>query len=258
MEWEGQSSYHSLQLSAEKKYGRGLRIRGNYVWSKSIDDGSSIIGADASNAGRARQNPFDKLSERGLSSFHVGHRFTLNYSYDLPFGNNLTGVSQAFLGGWQLGGIVKVAQGPWFTAAVSGNASRSNVRSDRPNFAPGANSNPILGTPDRYFDTSAFEPVPRGPNGEGFFGNVGRNTIRAPGLATFDMSLSKNIPVSRVSEGFNVQFRAEFFNLFNRPNFAHPARNVFNASGRAVGSAGRIDRTVTSSRQIQLALKVLF
>ena len=266
--WEGQSSYHSLQLSAEKTYGRGLRIRGNYVWSKSIDDGSSVIGADASNAGRARQNPFDKLSERGLSSFHVAHRFTLNYSYDLPFGNNLTGAARAFLGGWQLGGIVKVAQGPWFTAAVSGDASGSRINSDRPNFAPGANSNPIegttagcagvaagqqLGTPDLYFDPCAFEPQPRG-----FFGNVGRNTVRAAGLANVDLSLSKNIPVSRISEGFNVQFRAELFNLFNKANFAHPSRNVFSSRGSVLGSVGTINRTVTSSRQLQIALKLLF
>ena len=267
--WEGNSSYHSLQLSAERAYGSGLRIRGNYVWSKSLDDGSSVIGADAGNADRARQNPYDKSSERGLSSFHVGQRFTLNFSYDLPFGNNLTGASRAILGGWQLGGIAKLAEGPWFTAELgSFDRSGSRVVADRPDVVPGMNSNSIagttsgcagvaagqqLGTPDLYFDPCAFALQERG-----FYGTAGRNTIRAAGLSNFDLSISKEFPVSSVSEEFGIQFRAELFNLFNSANFAHPARVVFDRRGNVVGSVGTINRTVTSSRQLQIGLKVLF
>jgi hypothetical protein len=89
-------------------------------------------------------------------------------------------------------------------------------------------------------------------------GNAGRNELVGPGLATFDFSLFKSIPVKRISENFNVQFRAEFFNLFNRPNFLPPLDNIslFNQSGGSVGGAGQIDATSTTSREIQFGLKL--
>jgi hypothetical protein len=120
----------------------------------------------------------------------------------------------------------------------------------RPDLAPGANNNPILGSPDRYFDPAAFTlPEP------GFYGNLGRNTLTGPGLANVDVSLNK---LFRLTEAASLQFRAEAFNIFNHPNFAIPSqRTVFNSSG-AVGSAGRITSTTTPARQLQLGLKLTF
>jgi len=91
-------------------------------------------------------------------------------------------------------------------------------------------------------------------------GNVGRNSVIGPGLATFDFSLFKNNYIKRISESFNVQFRAEFFNLLNRPNFAAPINNstFFDSNGNPVGGAGAVDHTSTTAREIQLALKVIW
>ncbi len=119
-----------------------------------------------------------------------------------------------------------------------------------PNLRTGANNNPILGGPDRYFDPQVFELPPAG-----FYGNLGRNTTIGPGLVNLDFALAKNFPLH---EEARLQFRVETFNLFNRANFAIPQRRVLTATGATIGNAGRITSTTTSSRQIQFALKLTF
>ena len=113
--------------------------------------------------------------------------------------------------------------------------------------------NTVLGGPDRYFDATAFDPGPRG-----FYGNVPRNALIAPGLINFDLSLQKNTSIASISENFELQFRAEFFNAFNRVNFGAPVADAIDSRGNTVGSAGRISDTATTARQIQLGLKVVF
>ena len=123
--------------------------------------------------------------------------------------------------------------------------------SERPDLRPGANNNPVLGGPDRYYDPNAFVLQPAG-----FFGNLGRSTVIGPGVANVDIGLVKETPFR---EGRAVQFRAELFNAFNRANFGAPVQVVFgNASGLPAGNAGRITSTATTSRQIQFALKFVF
>ena len=112
-----------------------------------------------------------------------------------------------------------------------------------------------MGGPDLYFDPCAFELPERG-----FFGNLGRNTVIGPSLTTFDFSLIKN---TSITEGTNLQFRAEFFNIANTPNFANPAgrrggQRVFDRNGRSLRTPGEISNTVTSARQIQFGLKLIF
>jgi hypothetical protein len=107
-----------------------------------------------------------------------------------------------------------------------------------------------LGTPDLYYDPCAFELPPAG-----FFGDVARSTVRGPGIAMWSLGLFKNFTIG---ERVGVQFRTEFFNLANRANFAHPAILLFQTSGEYRGTAATIDRTVTTSRQIQFALKFTF
>ncbi len=111
-------------------------------------------------------------------------------------------------------------------------------------------TNPVLGGPDRYFDTAAFA-LPAA----GFYGNLGRNTLIGPGLAMVDVSLNKRF---RLSERLNLQFRTEMFNSLNHPNFAIPSQRTVCSSSGPVGSAGRITSTLTSSRQLQLGLKLVF
>ena len=192
----------------------------------------------------------------------------MNFTYDVPW-RNPSGLSGKLLGGWQLGGIVTVQSGVSFTAATGFNRSRDLNRNapDRPNLKPGASNNPTsgstagcpgiapapLGGPDRYLDPCVFELPPAG-----FYGNLGRNTLIGPGLASVDFTLTK---VTSVTERLKADFRAEFFNLLNRANFDQPVRGgalIFAANGQTLGSAGRIRATVTTSRQIQFGLKLLF
>ncbi len=112
-------------------------------------------------------------------------------------------------------------------------------------------SNPVLGGPDLYFDPTQFAPVT-----PGYFGNLGRNTLITPGLATFDLGLSKAFPVYGGRR--SLQFRTEIFNLFNRANFGTPNTSIINSSGAPNPSVGRITSTRTTARQIQVGLRFIF
>ena len=114
---------------------------------------------------------------------------------------------------------------------------------------PGGNNNPVLGGPDKYFDETQFVLQPTG-----YYGNLGRNTLRIPGVATVDFSMVKK---TALAEGTELQFRAEIFNIFNRANFGQPTEVLFRSSGSR-RTAGRITSTTTTSRQIQFALKITF
>ena len=155
-----------------------------------------------------------------------------------------------------MNGILSASSGLPFTISVSDNTSgdASNRDSDRPNLVPGRSNNPVLGNVEQWYDPSAFELPAKGPNGETFYGNLGRNTVEGPGLTTFDFSLVKNF---NISETNSLIFRAEFFNIFNHANFGLPARFGFSASGVA-GNAGRITDLTTASRQIQFGLRYTF
>jgi hypothetical protein len=120
----------------------------------------------------------------------------------------------------------------------------------RPDMLPGASNNPVLGGPNRYFDPSLFVVQRRG-----FYGNLGRNTLITPGLAQVDLSLIKGFTVR---EGQRIEFRSEFFNVFNRANFGYPSTGLFNSSGARLAAAGRITSTSTTARQVQFALKYTF
>ncbi|MBI4456672.1 MAG: TonB-dependent receptor [Acidobacteria bacterium] len=250
------SFYHGMQLSVVKRLSGGLQFQGSYAWSRCLDDGSQVVG-DFSGQGWNPQDPDDvKGSNRGLCNHHVGQNLSSNFVYNFPTLGR-SGVAQKMLDGWQMNGIVTVASGaalqPSLGSLVDWNRDldRTGDNPERPNVKSGRSNNPVLGGPDKYFDPTAFE-LP----GQGFYGNMGRNTIIGPGVATFDFSLTKN---TSIAEGKNVQFRTEVFNLFNRANFGSPALSIFSdAQGNFVNGVGRISSTSTTSRQIQLGLKFLF
>ncbi len=187
-----------------------------------------------------------------------------NYSYQVPLGKGWSGVPRRVASGWELSGIFTAQRGQPFSvmagvpaplAAFLGGATGNGTRS--PNSVAGRSmSSIILGGVNQYFDPSAFTPP--GPRE---LGNTGRNTLVGPNLVRWDFSLLKNIPFK---ERYNLQFRAELFNIFNHPNFAGPAATVsnnvlFTASGSQVGSATAIANTLKGNwRQIQLALRLTF
>lgn len=258
-ETTGDSWYNAFVLGLERRFDSGLQFQASYTYGKSIDVHSAVFAAEfTGGSARTPLDPDDHQRDKALSDFDVRHNFSFGYVYELPFGPgkpfgaNLQGLPKVLLAGWQVNGIVSLASGSPRLIQNTHDQSRhlagDTSGHDRPDLVPGASNNPVLGGPDRYFDVSAFrlqEP--------GVLGTVGRNTLIGPGVATVDLSLVKNIAVA---ESRMVQFRAEFFNLLNRPNFGSPNTEVFtDASGVPSGSAGRIRTTTTTSRQIQFALR---
>ena len=251
----GHSEYNSLQLSAQKRFSQRYQLQASYTLAKSMDNLQAQLNADVNNASVYPQDPYDRDIDWARSDFDVRHVFQTNFVWDLPGRDG-----SALLDGWQFNGIVTLRSGVPFTAALGGtNWSRSGNTSgeDRPNLKPGVNPDAIvLGDPDRYFDTSAFVLPPQGT-----FGNAGRNTLTGPSYAMTNVSFVKNTRIGALGSGGQLQLRLELFNLLNRANFATPDRVVFAAASpteTALPTAGRITRTVTSARQVQVAAKVLF
>jgi hypothetical protein len=245
---DAQSFYNALQVSFDRRFSRGLQLRANYIYSKSVDDGSITITQGGDND--MTQDPDDRRAERGLSNYDLRQYFVTFLNYDVPDFRGPAWLTR----GWQFNAISTLASGNPFSVLVGFDRARAKFQAgtspQRPDLAVGSGNNPILGGPDRYFDPSAFV-LPEA----GFFGNLGRNTLIGPGLFTIDLSVNKRF---QPSERMTVQFRVEMFNALNRPNFSIPSqRTVFSSSG-AVGSAGRITSTQTSARQLQLGVKVIF
>jgi hypothetical protein len=242
IESQANSIYHSLQARFDQRLWNGLSLLASYTFSKSIDDASNFF----SSAGDSNfpQNSNDLSAERGLSNFDIRNRFTLSYAYDLPIAKG-----HRWVGGWQSFGVLTFQSGRPLTVLLLRDFDNSNTgqtdilggSNDRPNAVSNPNlSNP---TPGEWFNTAAFVIPPFG-----HFGNEGRNIVEGPGLATVDFSIVKN---TRLAERLNTQFRAEFFNLLNHPNFDLPDNFVGSPTFGQVVSA-------EPARRIQFGLKFLF
>jgi hypothetical protein len=246
------SNYNSLQVRFQQRLVSGLSILSSYTWSKSIDNASSFF----SSAGDPNfpQDSFNTAGERGRSNFDVRHRLSLSYGYDFPCGKSRTfiansGFLSTLLAGWQTFGILSLQSGRPFTVALLSDIDNSNT--GRSTLGFGANDRPNVvgkaelseGTPERWFNTSAFAfPA------FGSFGDAGRNILDGPGFANFNMSLMKT---TRLREGLDLQLRAEAFNLFNHPNFNLPDNFLGSPTFGRILSAG-------SPRHIQFGAKLLF
>jgi hypothetical protein len=242
---EGNSSYNSLQLDVTRRLSRGLEFRGNYTWSKNLDMNSALTGAQANNQAQMVMDRNDVRRDWGPSALNAAHQVSLSARYELPLGRG------RLTGGWQLNGITTLLSGFPITPQVGSNRSGDgDTRNpDRPSLNPGFTGPVIEGTPNQWFNPSAFVLPPAGT-----FGNAGRGILTGPGLANLDLSLFKNIPVT---EQVNLQIRAEFFNALNRANFGTPNAIVF-SNGLPSSTAGLITSTATTSRQIQFGMKLTF
>ncbi|OFW29760.1 MAG: hypothetical protein A3J28_18185 [Acidobacteria bacterium RIFCSPLOWO2_12_FULL_60_22] len=265
---DANSFYHSFSASFDQRFAAGFSGQVSYTFSRSIDDFSNSIGStDFSNDGQGPfRDAFDPPNDaRGLSAFDVRQTLVVSFTYELPWRKGgrwpLSGLAEGILGGWSVNGLASMAGGPPFEPVGSRSASlrtRSvwgELDTKPPNVVAGAKINSVHPqNPDRYFDPTSFAlPEP------GYFGNLGRNTLIGPGRATVDFSLAKQMALTPISEDFRIQFRAEFFNLFNRSNFSLPGTTLFDPRSFAYRpDVGRISSTRGSSRQIQFALKVLF
>ena len=254
---QGNSSYHSLQIDVTRRLASGLQFRTNYTWSKSLDLNSGLTGAQSNNQAQMLMDRTNLKRDWGPSALNAPHQASLSGHYELPFGkgrhwaSGVSGVRDRLISGWQMNAIATLLSGFPFTPLVGANRSgNGDTRNpDRVSLNPAFSGPVILEDPNQWYNPNAFvRPA------AGTFGNLGRGVFTGPGLATVDLSLFKNITIT---ERMKLEFRTEAFNLLNRVNFASPNQTAF--SGTTLSStAGLITNTVTTSRQIQFGLKLVF
>jgi hypothetical protein len=259
----GASNYNALQVDANHRFSHGLSLRGVYTWSKALDDGDSLNATAAPNAPGLVSNPFNLHADYGRATYDVRHIGVINAVYALPFGkgepigNSLEGWSNALVGGWSVNSMVTIQSGFPFTPQLSYNPSNNGDTRNpvRPFLNPDFTGPVILGKPSQWFNPNAFLAP---PVNSGFYGNLGRDTVIGPGLATWDFSAFKT---TTLHEQLALQFRAEIFNLLNRANFNTPNLITFTSSSSGTntsGTAGAITSTSTTSRQVQFGLKLIW
>jgi hypothetical protein len=296
LNWAASSSYHALQLGVVKRLNQGFQIQGSFTWGKSIDNNSGVIAGDQFSNSISSLDWWDLRLSRGLSDYNVGRTLVINATWLVPSPKSLSGPLAWPLSGWQLSTVFKANDGVPFSAlfGAQGSDPRGTLSSDDyayPSGVAGCNpidlnfrnnrDNPLYIKPGCFtvpmapnptFWAANCDPAPPsfgGPLPAGDLrcfnlrGNVGRNTLVGPGLTNLDFSVVKNNNVRRISESFNVQFRAEFFNILNHANFNVPSlgdtnTNMLNGNGTVNGSAGLLTQTTTDPREIQFAIKLIW
>jgi hypothetical protein len=264
---DGNSWYNALIFEVRKRWSKGFDFQSSYTFSRNIDTTqASTFFSDSTTDTVSAFPEFPGFEyNKGLSNYHAKHNWVMNFTWELPFAKGLKGVAGTLLDGWQLTGISTVKSGTPLTVFVSRNRSRSQwspsqgpgIGFDRPSLAPGfTHETAITGDPNQYFNPNAFVLQPAGT-----LGNLGRGTFIGTNLRTFDLSAVKNTRVSWLGESGKLQLRIEAFNLFNRANFGVPNLLAFSGAvdnEKPLPTFGRIRSTVTSSRQIQLGVRIVF
>ncbi len=288
----GHDSYNALQMSLARRFNSGVTLNAQYTLGRSY--GNTAGSNEALTAANNARNTADFDYDNGYNNFDVRHTFNVSALYTLPFGKNLTGISKALLGGWDLGGIVNArsglpidvrvvrpdvvyvdATGNVFSSPATGRTAvintpgggnSRNVR--RPDLIAGVN--PFLNDDRTILNPAAFA-TPKA----GTFGNLVRNQLHGPQFFQFDTIVAKKF---HISETMNVEFRTELFNIFNSTNFGNPPATLPNVLGTgtnqlqpgqaftaaAAGTFGIVNRTVEktvglgANRQVQFALRLNF
>lgn len=292
---DANSVYNSLQVSLLRRLTNGLSLQASYTWSKSLDDQSGPYPSDWVSESGVSQNFYDRAGDYGRSAFDRRNVFIFNSLYELPFGpgqrwgGTWHGAAGKLAGGWQVASIIQAMSGVPFTVTLGtfNNAETFAADpADRPNLKPAIDPcgyKVTYGNPNLWFNPTIFTLPPPGQ-----YGNSGRNIMCGPDFVNFDLAMLK---MTKLSERFSLQFRAEIYNLFNHPNFNVPVNtqgptgNGGNGDAVFIGRAatlpngapctpandpanlgcgilspnvGRIFSTVNASRQIQFGLKLIF
>jgi hypothetical protein len=282
------SWYDALQMKIDKRMSHGFEVEGSFTWSKSIDDSSGSSAGDTFLSDYASPPWYDMSLNKGLSDFNIGRNLVINGVWNAPTPRNK--VASRVLGGWEFGLITELSDGvPLFPTIGLDEPDLlgevfSTVNPPEVIGGPGCSSLVNPGNVVSYIKAQCLGLVPltaanaaycdsaRGaadgnpgtcPN---IRGNLGRNSLIGPGLFNVDVSTLKNNYIPKISESFNIQFRAEFFNVLNHPNFAPPGVNsltggdleLINGAGQSVPGFGRIVATQTPNRIVQLALKIVW
>jgi hypothetical protein len=257
--WGDSSNYNSLQTRLQRRFGHGFQLQGAFTWQKSIDGySSSVFPTQFQNS--VSSLFINRHLNRGPSDFNVGRLAVIDGLWDLPRIKTAPLPLKALVNGWEMAGIFTASDGLPFTPLISGDAVGENSSGsyDVPNRVVGSGCTHLInaGDPSNYINLDCYSfPVPAN-----LLGNAGRNSLVGPGLAELDYSVSRNFPMRIISEAARLQFRAEMFNLANRANLEPPLPNnqLYNTKGTPLATAGLITATATTSRQIQLALRLVW
>jgi hypothetical protein len=255
----GDSAYNALQIDLDHRFSHGLDLRAAYTFSKSLDDGDSLNSTTSGGEPATASDPYNLRVDWGLANYDIRNMAVLSEVYALPFGRDarfgthLQGLGNALAGGWMLDSIATIEGGFPFTPQLSYNPSNNGDTRNpvRPFANPTFTGSVIKGSPGQWFNPAAFLAP---PSASGFYGNLGRDTLIGPGLGDWDVAFVKN---TALGDRMTLQLRGEEFNILNRANFNAPNAVTFTPSGVSP-TAGLITSTATSSRQTQLALKLLW
>ena len=258
--WNVDSFYDALQINLVQRVSHGLTFQAVYAWSKGIDDGSSEVN-NADNANTAdNPYPFDTRLNRGFTDWDVPQHLAFNFDWLAPSPHFSNVAPRFLLSGWELGGIYTVQSGMPFSVQSSttdlANTGVHGSAAQRPNYVGGSGCTAGAVNPGsifNYINASCFAPP--APNE---LGNVGRNTLRGPGYNDFDFSIFKNHNL--FGERLKVQFRAEFFNLFNWTNFEAGTQRIFSGKSEKPNPTGLslLQQTASDEREIQFGLKFIY
>jgi len=233
------SNYNGLSVTLRQRLSRGATALVSYTWSHDLD-----VTTD-SNGGGPLQDPYNWRGDYGNANWDVRHRFVGSFNYALPFFTNTANIFvKGALGGWQTNGIVTLQSGFPFNVTVPGDPANTGRSNERPNLIGVATSNCGRGHLANCISGASAFAIPVFS-----YGNFGRNVLYGPGLYNIDFSAFKNF---RMAERLNLQFRSEFFNLFNTPALSNP-NSTYGAT-----NFGTITSTKRDNRQIQFALKLQF
>jgi hypothetical protein len=281
---QGTGLYNALEIEARHTYSNGLQLRGNYTWSKNLDDGSAWNTSVSGNTPAFVSFPLNPKVDWGPAATDVRQAASINGSYDLPFGPNRHFLNSAsrpvalLAGGWTTSAILAIQTGFPFSPQLGYNPpvngdSRNPIR---PSWNPSFTGNLYPRTATEYFNPNAFiQPTVSIPNGTGgntiygTYGNAKRDSLVGPGLTELDFSAVKD---THITERLNLQFRAEFFNIPNHTNFLTPNEVVYSSAPTITSSggvetvtasaispaAGVVTATSTISRQVQFGAKLQF
>jgi hypothetical protein len=298
--YEGNSFYNALEVAVQKAMSHGVQFQSSFTWGKSIDTGSATGHGDQFSNSISSLPAYDLRALRARSDFDIKRTLVVSLTWQVPSPKSLSGPAAWVTNGWELGGIYKVSDGIPFTATWGGNGGDPQGLRNSDDWAfpnrlntPGCATPTNPGNPNNYIKTQCFtvpaapdmafwnancDPNPPNaqssdptlPSFQAVFpqcfnlrGNSGRNVITGPGLMNLDFSVFKNNSIKKISESLNVQFRAEFFNVLNRANFALPPialfrTDVFDPTGTLSPTAGVLNATATPGREIQFALKFVW
>jgi hypothetical protein len=290
--YRGGSSFNALETQLSKRMSHGVQVQGVFTWSRSIDTNSASMAGDAFGNSISSLPFYDLRLTRAPSDFNVGRTLVINGTWEVPSPKSVSGPAKFALDGWQLGLIFNASDGVPFTPTWGTGSDPSNTNNSDdwafPNRlgGPGCKTLTNPGNPGNYIKTQCFS-VPTAPNAAfwnqycdplppslgtlvdpnslqcfNLRGNAGRNILKGPGLTSLDFSMFKNNRIPSISENFNLQFRAEIFNILNHANFAPPTTpdntDLFDGTGTPLSTAGVLSRTTTTAREIQFAVKVIW